>query len=139
MSKSIKIKFKSLREFHQEVLEGMKELDKGSKNLKTKSDSKDVVFFDSMLDFQNFFTAQKIEILAIIKHVKPKTIYELASLADRQFPAVLKDVKSLANYRFLDLTENNDSRKSICPKLYFDYDEIEIDIPVRGYRVSLAA
>ena len=139
MLKSIKIKFRSLKDFHEEVLVAMKELDKGSKKLKTKSDPKDIVYFESMLDFQNFFTAQKIELLAIIKHVKPKTIYELANLADRQFPAVLRDVKSLAGYRFLELIENNDGRKSVCPKLYFDYDEIEIDIPVRGYRVSLAA
>lgn len=139
VSKSIKVKIKSLGEFHDEVLEGMKELDKRRKILKTKSDPKDVVFFDSMVSFQSFFTAQKIELLAIIKHVKPKSIYELAKHADRQFSAVLKDVKSLANYGFLLLENNETNRRSVCPKLRFNYDIIEIDVPIRGYRVSLQA
>ncbi|MBP6219237.1 MAG: hypothetical protein KA436_11675 [Oligoflexales bacterium] len=138
MSKTIKVKFKPLNEFHNEVLEGMKALDKGHQQL-PESDPTDIVLFDSMATFQSFFTAQKIEILAIIKHVAPKTIYELTSLTERQFPAVLKDVKSLASYGFLELKENNDSRKSLCPKLSFDYDEVVVEIPIRGYRISLEA
>jgi predicted transcriptional regulator len=127
-------------DFHSEVLAGMRELDRGVKKvLKTKSDPKDVIFFDSQVNFQKFFTAQKIELLAIIKRAKPKTIYELATLAERQFPAVLKDVKSLENYGFLYLEENKDKRKSVCPKLPFNYEQIVIELPIRGYSVSLKA
>ena len=99
--------------------------------------SKGVVLFESQSDFQKFFTPQKIEILATIKRATPNSIYELATLTERTFPAVLKDVKSLAEYGFIALKENNDSRKSICPKLAYNYEQIVVDIPNRGFSISL--
>ncbi len=139
MSKTLKIKIKTLDDFHGEVLSAMKELDSGKKKLKAKSDAKDVVYFDSQINFQKFFTAQKIEMLAIIKHAKPKTIYELATLAKRQFPAVLKDAKSLEDYGFIVLDHKEDARRSIQPRLSFNYDEIVVDIRVCGFKISIAA
>ena len=139
MSKILRIRIKSADAFHGEILSAMRELDRKKKISSVKSDPKEVVFFDSQVSFRKFFTAQKIEILAIIKHVRPKSIYELATVADRLFPAVLKDVKALANYGFLKLEESGDGRKSLRPMLTFDYSYIVIEIPIRGYRVSLQA
>lgn len=138
--KKLKIKFRSLDQFNDEVLDAMRALDKGNKaSVKKNSDPKGTIFFDSQMSFQKFFTSQKIEILAIIKRQQPATIYELANIAKRGFPAVLKDVRALHDYGFVDLIENGDSRKSYQPKLAFNYEQIVIELPIMGYSVSLAA
>jgi len=84
---------------------------------------------------------QKLVILAAIKAKKPDSIYQLAQIVDRDFANVQRDCVSLEAMGFIVLKEKNDSKKSKQPRLAFDYNVIEIQMPdiVYSHKLGRAA
>ena len=55
------------------------------------------VGFSNIESFRKFFSKKRIELLSIIKHKKPRSIYHLAKLANREYKNVYDDVELLEN------------------------------------------
>ena len=55
--------------------------------------SKNGVGFSDVNSFRRFFSEKRMELLSIIKHKKPKSIYALAKIAKREYKNVHNDVK----------------------------------------------
>ncbi len=53
------------------------------------------VGFSSIEDFRKFFSKRRMELLSVIKHKKPKSIYELAKITNREYKNVYEDVELL--------------------------------------------
>jgi predicted transcriptional regulator len=132
MSTTLKIKFKAL------ATSGSESPVRGKKRIMSADSTSVILYFPSTTTFQKFFSPQKIALLSITQQQKPKSIYELASLAKRTFPAVFNDVKSLVHHGFMVLVANNDARHSQQPQLAFNYEQIVVDNHIGPYRIDLA-
>lgn len=56
---------------------------------------KNVILFNSVVDYQKFMSEQKIAILAAIISQKPLSIYQLAQVFERDFESVQRDCTAL--------------------------------------------
>ena len=122
--KTITIGIKSERQ----ALEGFKSaFEAAQKRLPFKS--KEGVFFTSLEAARNFLTPKRLALLHSIKEEHPSSIYELAKMAHRSFPSVLRDLDILSKHGLVSLTKEKQSRRNaIQPKV--SYDAINIWIGV---------
>lgn len=65
------------------------------------------VSFSEVDGFRKFFSRKRMELLSIIKHKKPKSIYELAKLADRKYKNVYDDVELLQDLGLITREKNH--------------------------------
>lgn len=79
----------------------------------------DEIVFTSLEAVARVFSKGRMEILRTIIQEKPKSIYELAKLLERDFKNVHTDVKLLADIGLLDLKEAGDSRNGLIPLAKF--------------------
>ncbi len=85
--------------------------------------------FSGLEKARNMLSNEKIRILHAIKYQKPKSIYQLAKILERDFKAVITDVKTLENFELLDLiSEKKGKRDSIKPILNVDKLNISLKI-----------
>ncbi|MFZ4403158.1 MAG: hypothetical protein ACOYOK_03570 [Pseudobdellovibrionaceae bacterium] len=130
--KPLIIKFKSLDQLEQELIDLPKK--------KTAYiQPKDVVLFESINAFRSFMTLQKLEILTLIASEKPNSVYELAKIVDRAIAPVQKDCHVLAKAGFIVFEKEKSGRKTITPKLKFDYDRLIVEFPAHPYELSFKA
>lgn len=131
-SKALKIRFKGLDQLEKELLE----IPKTKKGYIQPSD---VILFDSIGSFRNFMTLQKLELLTIIASAKPKSIYELSRMVDRALGPVQNDCNALEELGFIVFEKEKTGRKTIMPKLKFNYDKLIIELPAHPYEWSFRA
>ena len=74
---------------------------------------------------KQILTTERLRLLKLIKEKSPKTIYELAKLAQRPYANVFRDVKKLAEMGLIDLSKENGSVRPIGK-----YDELKISLPL---------
>lgn len=104
---------------------------------KPSAGKKNVILFNSVVDYQKFMTEQKITILAAIISQKPSSIYQLAQILDRDFGNVQRDCTALEAMGFITLEESGDTKGSKAPKLTFGYCRIVIEMPKLTYSHEL--
>ncbi|MBI5003176.1 hypothetical protein HZC31_07355 [Candidatus Woesearchaeota archaeon] len=121
MSILMKITIKSRQEVLNEFAETYEKLRKGE-NVKKREE----LSFNSIETLRSFLTEKRMELLKIIKHKNPNSIYELAQLAKRDLKSVNTDVKVLSNLGLLFLEEINEGRKKMKPIVEFDTLNVEI-------------
>lgn len=68
--------------------------------------SKHGVGFSDVNSFRSFFSEKRLELLSIIKHKKPRSIYELAKITKREYKNVYEDVELLEGLGLIT-RENN--------------------------------
>lgn len=129
---ALTIKFQSLDELEKELLDF-------PKTKKSYIQPKDVIFFDSLSSFRNFMTLQKLELLTIIASAKPKSVYELSKMVDRALGPVQNDCNALESVGFIVFEKQKNGRKTIMPKLKFNYDKIIIELPQHPYEITFKA
>jgi len=118
----------------KELIIGIKSVQKGlqefSKTLKALEQRKSVQPQQEKLNFvsleaaRTFFTPKRIELLKLIHHKEPSSIYELAKMADRHLKNVQEDVGILARVGLIDLEQEKEGRGRSVPKV--DYDQLEV-------------
>jgi predicted transcriptional regulator len=79
----------------------------------------DEIIFASLEAVARVFSKGRMEILSAVIQKRPKSIYELAKLLDRDFKTVHTDVKLLADIGLLDLKEAGTSRNGLIPLAKF--------------------
>ena len=122
--KNITVEIKPLRDVLKEAAEVMQDIRKG-KSVKPKKG----LSFGSIESFREFFTPRRIELLQVIKHKQPKSMYELAKLTNRELKTVFMDLKILDKYGLVD-TKKIPAKGKTGYKLkpIFDYDKLTVDI-----------
>ena len=125
----LEIHFQNFKDFTQEITIALTKR-------KPLIQPKNKIYFESIEGFRNFMTMQKVEILTVIYHCKPKTIYELTKILNRDFAAVLRDCKALKTTGFIDLKESKDNKGSKTPVLSFAYKRISIFLARSPYQIE---
>lgn len=88
--KKVIIEIKPLDESLKEFAEVFGKIKRGENVSKKKS-----VGFSDVETFRKFFSVKRMELLKVIKHEKPKSIYQLAKLTNREYKNVYDDVELL--------------------------------------------
>ena len=84
--------------------------------------------FENVYTLRKFLTEKRIELLHIIKHHNPESMYELAKIANRDFKSISTDISILKNLDLVSLEKINDERKKVKPKVEFNRINVEIII-----------
>src|SRR5689334_18265514 len=62
-------------------------------------------YFTSLEAARNFLTPKRLHLLHVIKNKNPKSLYELAKLAERGFSSIVRDVNVLSQHGLIQLTK----------------------------------
>jgi predicted transcriptional regulator len=93
---------------------------------KLKSQQKgDQIIFTSIEAVAKIFSKSRLEILKVVAHEKPHSLYELAKILNRDFKNVHADVKILVAIGLIQLRSNNKARRGLAPTSL--YSGIELD------------
>lgn len=120
--KNVNVEIKPLSEALKDAAKVMNKIKKGEKVRASKS-----VSFGNVESFRQFFTAKRLELLRVIKHRNPKSIYELAKLTKRDFKSVVSDIKILEKYNMID-TKKVAIKGGYKIRPIFDYDRLSVEI-----------
>ncbi len=85
--------------------------------------------YEGLEALRKLLSNERARILNTIKHKRPKSIYQLAKILQRDFKAVQEDVKLLERFGFLDLiAEKSGKRERLKPVLIVDEIHVKISI-----------
>ena len=101
-----------------------KAIDKG----KAKTLREDSTSFQSLDQLRKLLTTKRLELLRVIRHKKPQSIYGLAKLVERTPENVNTDLKFLEKLGFVEVTKVKEIRKKSIPEV--SYDRMTLEIPV---------
>lgn len=128
-NRSMIISFKSIDDLERDLLSL-------TKKRTPQVQAKNVIYFDTVTSFRNFMTLQKLEILTMIAFEKPKSIYELTKMLDRGLAPVQNECHMLEKAGFIKLERQKSGRKSLKPRLSFNYDRIIVQLPEHHYELQ---
>ena len=86
------------------------------------------ISFESIEGLRNVLTKRRLELLSVVRHKKPNSIYELSKILNRDMKSVNTDLKVLEENDFVELKKVNDRRQRVIPVV--DFDKIEIRVRV---------
>jgi len=85
--------------------------------------------FEGLAMLRKLLSNEKARLLNVLKKKKPKSIYELAKMLNRDFKSVSDDVKLLEKFGFLDMiSEKTGKRERLRPVLVVDSLSINIKV-----------
>ena len=119
--KRVKIGIRSTDEVLREAAETMKSV-AGSKKIRPKSHR---LFFTSPEALRRFLTPKRLELIRLVRKLRPSSINELAVFARRDFKRVYEDIMSLSEAGLVELAKNNG--RKIAPRVA---DELRLEIVV---------
>ena len=70
------------------------------------------IYLSSIEHLHKCLSTKRLELLQTIRHKKPKSVYELAKMTNREFEPVKRDVKLLIDSNFLEVKQNPKGRKN---------------------------
>ena len=122
--KNITVEIKPIKDVLKEAAEVMGKIKKEKHIMPKKGLS-----FGNVESFREFFTPKRIELLQVIKHRQPKSIYALAKLTNREIKSVVMDIKILEKYNLIDTKKISAKGKTgYKVRPIFDYDKLTVDI-----------
>lgn len=86
----------------------------------------DELVFTSLEAVARVFSKNRMEILRAIIHLRPKSIYELAKILNKDFKNVHTDLKLLVDVGLIELKEANNGRKGLIPLSKFSGIELDL-------------
>ena len=122
--KQLTIGIKSVEEGLQEFVHAVKT----SKGRKVVHKTKEETNFVSLEAFNSFFTPKRMELLKLIHHKHPSSVYELAKIAQRDLKNVQNDVAILARIGLVELEQIYGGRERTVPRV--EYDTLRFEIAV---------
>jgi len=122
-TRNIKIGIKSVKDSLNEFKNYWEKIEKGE-----NVDKKEALYFEDITALRSVLTTKRIELLkAIVKH-KPKSIYELSKIVNRNLKNVDADVKLLSDLGLLELKKSDTDKERLEPVVEHDKIMIEIDL-----------
>ena len=122
--KELKLYIEDTAKFKEKIKGELKAMDIG----KTKKLREDSISFQSLDQLRKFLTPKRLELLKVIRHKKPKSIYELAKLVSRASENVNTDVKFLEQLGFVEIIKVKDIRKKLVPEVNYEKMTLEIKV-----------
>lgn len=122
--RKVKVLIQPDKEFWKELRQDIQRIDKGEREL-IREES---IIFDSIDQFRKVMTNKRIELLKVIRHKKPKSVYGLAKLVNRSVDNVNNDVRFLEQLGFIETEKIKKGRQKLIPSV--DFDKIEIELPI---------
>lgn len=123
-TKQLKLYIEDTTEFKKKIKEELKAIDHG----KAKKLREDSISFQTLDQFRKFLTPKRLELLRVVRHKKPNSMYELAKLVGRTPENVNTDIKFLEQLGFVEVTKIKDIRKKSVPEV--NYDKMTLEIAV---------
>ena len=123
-TKKLKLYIEDTEQFKKKIKEELKAIDKG----RAKTLREDSTSFQSLDQLRKFLTPKRLELIRVIRHKKPQSIYELAKLVERTPENVNTDLKFLERLGFVEVTKVKEIRKRSIPEV--SYDRMTLEIPV---------
>ena len=120
----LKVYIEDMQSFNRKLDKELKDIESG----RAKTLKEDSISFQSLNQFRKFLTPKKLELLRVIKHKKPKSIYELSKFVKRTPENVNTDIKFLEQLGFVETTKVKEARHKIVPEV--DYNKMTIEIPI---------
>ena len=85
--------------------------------------------FSGLKDLKQILSNEKARILYVIKHNKPKSIYNLAKLLKRDFKSVQQDVKTLEKFGFIQLEKIKEGKREMLrPSIIVDSIQVNFKV-----------
>ncbi len=85
--------------------------------------------FESISAIRKLLSNEKARLIHLIKSGKPKSLYSLAKIAERDLKAIKKDVKLLERFGFIDLiSEKVGKKERLRPVVVVDSIHIHIKL-----------
>lgn len=119
---SIKIEVKPFEESMNETINVIRRIEKGEK-IRLKK-----IVFNNVETLRSILTTERVRVLHCIKEKKPKSIYELAKMLDRNWRLVAKDVELLSNLGIVKLEKSEKPKEAIRPIVNFSKMNINVAI-----------
>lgn len=123
-TKELKLYIEDTANFKKKIKAELRAIGKG----KAKKLGEDSISFQSLDQLRKFLTNKRLELLKVIKHKKPSSIYELAKLAGRTPENVNTDIKFLEKLGFVEITKVKELRKKSVPEVSYDKMTLEITV-----------
>ncbi len=89
------------------------------------------ISFESVEGLRNvlaILTKRRLELLSIVRHKKPQSVYELSKLLNRDLKSVNTDFKVLKEKDFIGFKKVDEKRKRIVPVVEFDKIDIQVKV-----------
>ncbi len=123
-TKELKLYVEDSEKFKKKIKNELKAIGKG----KTKKLAGDSISFQSLDQLRKFLTPKRLELLRVIKHKKPGSMYELAKLVGRTPENVTSDIKFLEQFGFVEVDRIYNIRKKSVPEVTYDKMTLEITV-----------
>jgi len=121
--KKIDIGIKGLRKSLKDFAHAWKGLEAGKRVGVEKG-----LYFDSIDTMRGILTNNRLLILRTIREEKPKSVYELAKILERDLKNVNQDLKMLSDLGLVTLEKSYEKKRRVIP--HVDYRKIILKIPV---------
>jgi len=121
--KSIQIKIQGMNPWFKDVESKLKDFNKGEYKEEKKTAS-----FENIKILRKTLTPERIKLMSVIRHKKPKSIYELAKIVNRDRRAVITDINILNNLGFVELEKEHKVRDLVRPIVNFEKLNIGVTI-----------
>lgn len=121
--KKIDIGIKGLKESLKDFADTWEKLESGKKVKKEEG-----IYFDSIDTMRAVLTNKRLQILKMIRELKPSSVYELAKILGRDLKNVNQDLKLLSDIGLVTLEKTETDKKRVIP--HVDYTKILLEIPV---------
>jgi len=123
--KNIDIVIESETDFYNRAEKVFSDIDEG----KFPDELEKRISFDSLDGLRKVLTAKRLELLHIIKHEEPGSIYELAKIAQRDIKNIRDDLSKLETLGLIEMVRDiDDPRRSMIPVLRYDKLLVGIEI-----------
>ncbi len=123
-TRELKLYIEDNVDFKKKIKAELRAIDR-SKAKKLREDS---ISFQSLDQLRKFLTPKRLELLKVIRHKKPSSIYELAKLVSRTSENVNTDIKFLEKLGFVEVTKVKELRKKSVPEVGYDKMTLEITV-----------
>ena len=123
-TKKLMLYIEDTDEFKKKVKEELRAIGRN----KAKKFREDSITFQSLDQLRKFLTNKRLQLLKIIRHKKPKSVYELAKMVERTPENVNTDIKLLEQLGFVETTKVKEVRKKLVPEVNYDKMTLEISV-----------
>ena len=86
------------------------------------------VSFENLVLLRKALSPRRMQLLSIIKHKKPESVYELAKMVERDRKSVVIDIGILRELGFVELKKQYKERAMVKPSVPFE--EINIGVKI---------
>ncbi len=122
--KRLNLKVEPKAQFFDRVGKKLSAVDKGQ----SPGPLEEALSFESLEAFRKILTPKRMELLRLIRHERPSSLYALAKLARRDLKNVRDDIALLKKLGLVDLRSDRNVRAVVIPRV--NYDELKVAIAI---------